>query len=328
MNGNPQQASATEREKNKTDRQKAEDIAYTINHALVCFATDVIDPFVAAWSQKHLGTTLHTSFCNKTHDHGHQEHPTSNHHQDHHHHAHCNHGHHHAEHHQPPSTKPQSPKHHDDHNHHEDITFGGALKHWFVGEALGDLGAVPVTIAFQRFTPGFMEWLGQGMETALGPLYKRGAMQAAKDWARQNGMSPDAPEVKIHGDELYRHEVAHFGQVAVWTCASVGLNIASQKYVTGNHLPVSCMLLYKTLGAATTAALLVGGRSFFPEKFHAWDGWTSENIFKPATTTVSKLFGVDEKSVAQAAKKTEYHNVKWEDRIAANTSSPESEPRR
>lgn len=301
--------SASEREQNKTERQKAEDIAYTINHALVCFATDVIDPFVAAWSQKNLGTTLHTSFCNKTHDHGNGHHDHKAHEPHHHHHK-----------------KQKTHGHH--HHHHENITFGGALKHWFVGEALGDLGAVPVTIAFQRLTPGFMEWVGQGMETVLGPLYKQGAMQAAKNWGRQNGMLPDSPEVKRHGDELYRHEVAHFGQVAVWTFSSVGLNIASQKYLTGNRLPVSYMLLYKTLGAATTAALLMGGRAFIPEKFHAWDSWTSDNIFKPASTTIGKLFGVDEKAIEVAARKSGLHNAKWEDRIATMAATTESGPQR
>lgn len=41
-------------EASKTRRDKAEDYAYTINHALACTATDLIDPYVGDWTQKYL----------------------------------------------------------------------------------------------------------------------------------------------------------------------------------------------------------------------------------------------------------------------------------
>lgn len=46
---------AAEIEKAKTDREKAEDISYTINHSIVCTATDFIDPFTGNYIQKLLG---------------------------------------------------------------------------------------------------------------------------------------------------------------------------------------------------------------------------------------------------------------------------------
>lgn len=42
-------------ESNKTPRQKAEDVAYTMNHTLVCTATDFIDPIFGNFIQKKLG---------------------------------------------------------------------------------------------------------------------------------------------------------------------------------------------------------------------------------------------------------------------------------
>lgn len=299
--------SARERERNKTKEEKAADIAYTINHALVCAASDVIDPFVAAWSQKNLGKKIHTSWCNFTHDHGEHDHthkhdnttlkaPFANPKK-------------------PPIIKPgdiqgkkfslgpkQPEKGHIHgagcgHFHDETPTFGGALKHWVIGEAIGDIGAVPITIAMQRYAPEFMEWLNTGMESIFGSRYEKSSQKAAITWALKNHIDPSSPEIKRYGNELYHHEVRHFGQAAVWTVASIGLNIASQKLITGNRHPISYMLLYKTLGAATSATLLLGGRAFFPEKFRDMDHWTSKNIFAPISSTVGNLFGVDEKEI-------------------------------
>ncbi len=278
------QVSAAERERNKTAEQKAVDVAYTINHALVCAATDIIDPFVAAWSQKNFGKQIHTSWCNMSHDHGED--------------AACNHDHGHDHNH----NHEHQHNHNHDHHHHE-VSFGGALKHWVIGEAIGDIGAVPVAIAMQRYAPNFMEWINGGMEKIFGNTYRKSADKAAMTWALENNITPGNPVVKQYGDELYRHEVHHFGQAVVWTVASVGLNIASQKLITGNRHPVSHMLLYKSLGAATSATLLFGGRAAAPKKFQSWDKWTSENIFTPATKSVGKLFGVDEQTVDNTVKK-------------------------
>lgn len=277
--------------KQTTQEQRAEDIAYTINHAMVCAATDIIDPFVAAWSQKHVGKKIHTSWCNKTHDHG-DGHACSHH----------GHGH--------------------DHHHDHAPTFGGALKHWVIGEAVGDIGAVPVAVGLQRYAPGFMDWVSGGMEDILGKHYMRGAEAAAKEWAKKQGLPQDSTESRKYADEIYRYEVKHFGQAAVWTVASIGLNIASQKYITKNKHPVSYMLLYKTLGAATSATILLGGRAFVPETFRKWDKWTADNVFTPSTKTVSKLFGVDEKTVDNVVnKEKELIHKNWEARVEKSADS-------
>ena len=42
-------------ERNKTAKQKAEDISYTLNHSVICTFTDFIDPYVGNIVQKKLG---------------------------------------------------------------------------------------------------------------------------------------------------------------------------------------------------------------------------------------------------------------------------------
>lgn len=52
-----------DREKTKSEKEKAMDIAYTLNHALVCTATDFIDPIVSNHIQKRLGNQNQLKNC-------------------------------------------------------------------------------------------------------------------------------------------------------------------------------------------------------------------------------------------------------------------------
>ncbi len=47
----------------KTPQEKAADIAYTLNHTIVCTATDFIDPFIGDFIQKHLGNESQLKNC-------------------------------------------------------------------------------------------------------------------------------------------------------------------------------------------------------------------------------------------------------------------------
>ncbi len=51
------------KERAKTKKQRAEDIAYTLNHTAVCTATDFIDPYVGNAVQKHLGNKSQLANC-------------------------------------------------------------------------------------------------------------------------------------------------------------------------------------------------------------------------------------------------------------------------
>jgi len=47
----------------KSKKQRVEDVAYTLNHSLVCTATDFIDPYVGNLIQKHLGNNSQLKDC-------------------------------------------------------------------------------------------------------------------------------------------------------------------------------------------------------------------------------------------------------------------------
>lgn len=66
----PRRSDATRQEATKTDRERMEDVAYTINHAIACSTTDFIDPFVGNATQKWLGRRFSIG-CGHDHDHFH-----------------------------------------------------------------------------------------------------------------------------------------------------------------------------------------------------------------------------------------------------------------
>lgn len=55
--------SPSEKEAAKTKKERGEDIAYTLNHSLVCTATDFIDPFIGNFVQKKLGNKSQLANC-------------------------------------------------------------------------------------------------------------------------------------------------------------------------------------------------------------------------------------------------------------------------
>ena len=66
--------SPKEAERAKTSEQRAQDIAYTINHALACTATDFIDPFVGNFTQKMIGKRFSVGCGTHGHDDHHHDH--------------------------------------------------------------------------------------------------------------------------------------------------------------------------------------------------------------------------------------------------------------
>lgn len=259
--------SAAEREAAKTPRQRREDIAYTVNHTLVCGTKDMLDPFITDWVQRKLGYKLSTSA-----EEGH---------------------------------KPG---------------FKSNLKEWFIGEAAGDAGAVPVTIALQRFAPGMMEGIGERLESAFGSHFRQGAQRAAKHWAEEHNIAPDDPRVQQKADRIYQYEIKHLPQAAVWTVSSIGLNVGTQKILPvlsqgklGNHDSIGKLLLFKTIGAAISAGLVFTARSSSPRLAHKWDRWIGENLFEPAERTVNGVLGLDVRAPT------------WQERLALDTTAPQDE---
>lgn len=235
-------------ETKKTQMQRAEDVAYTINHALACTATDVLSPYIGNFTQTYLGKRMEVG-CGHDHSHGHE------HDHDHHDHSHA--------------TPPKS-----------------NLKHWWIGELVGDFGAVPLTVAVQRFSPGFMHGLRRVAEPVLAPLFRRGARRSARIWAVENGVSVNSAEARAQENSIYEREMSHLPQAFVWTFSSTALNIAAQR-VSGNKGELAHLIAGKLAGSATSAALVVGFRGLAPHQAYRFDRFTSRHIFEPATRALT-----------------------------------------
>lgn len=61
----------------------------------------------------------------------------------------------------------------------------------------------------------------------------------------------------------------------------------------------------KLAGASTTAGIVVGMRGLAPHSAEKWDSWTSRNVFLPLTSSVGGLFGVKKEDVERMAAKKE-----------------------
>lgn len=252
---------ATQREVEKSPRRKREDVAYTINHTIVCGTKDMLEPFFTNWIQKTFGSRL-------------------------------------------PDKDP---------------SLHSNLRSWFIGEAAGDVGAVPVTIAFQRLAPEFMASVGGKLEGAFGSHFRKGARHAAREWALERGISPDDPRLKEREERYYRYEMDHLPQAAIWTVSSIGMNVGTQKILPvltkgelGNEAKIGELLLFKSIGAAVAAGALFAARSTSPRLAHKWDRWMAEHVFTPAEEAVSGLLGI---------KTPKEESGPWENRMASEDKS-------
>lgn len=239
-------ADASKREERKTALQKAQDVSYTINHALTCTAVDLLQVPLVAW--------LQNKFDGRS----------------------------------------------------------GKLPWEKVSraEVIGDVGAVPLTIAFQRFAPGAMAGIGKALDPLFGDLFRSGARSNANRWAIKHGYSPDSKEAIEKAREIYAHEASHLGQAAVWTASSFALNVltqAAEERLTGKtgHTSWKSLIAGKGIGSLTSSIALVTLRGLSPATAEKWDGWTSEKIFMPATKTVSGWFGVSNKEFEDFKKQSE-----------------------
>lgn len=254
-----------EREEAKTAQQKAEDVMYTLNHAITCLSvTDtVIAPTVATMSEKWFGKRV--NLCG--HDHDHHDH------HDHH-----------------------------KHDHAEKKPFFKRLGNWMIGEVAGDVGAVLPTVLMQRFTPGVMNGIRSALEPMVGGFFRRGTQRAAENWGIKNNLAADDQAVVDRAQELYEYEVSHLPQMAVWTLSSVLINFGVMKFRDRN-LAFKEFIGPKAAGAAVTAGLVVSARALSPNGAHSWDQTMGHHVVAPLTKLIGKPFGVKEEDVERFAKK-------------------------
>ncbi len=270
------------REAQKNDQQRAEDIAYTINHAISCGVTDLfIQPYAGAWLQTASEKGTLPSWLRWT-------------------------------------TKIVE-SHDDDHGHDHGHGFWHNAKHWFVGEAAGDLGAVPLTIFMQRQFPGFMHGIRTMLEPVMGGMFKSGANRAANSWAQRHGLSADAPEAKEKAAQIYEHEMSHLPQALMWNVFSFPINIAAQR-LSGSKAGLGTMIAGKTFGAVVSNTMLIGGRAMVPEAAHSWDRWSSKHLIIPTANAVGGLLGIDKATMQKAAASHgEVEPSSWQQRVVGTT---------
>lgn len=255
-------------EHEKNDQQRAEDVIYTLNHALTCLSiTDtLVAPAIGAMSEKWFGKRVEV--CG--HDHG----PGDHHH---------------------------GRDMHADQRSNELRPLWKRAGDWIIGEAVGDLGAVGFTVGVQRMFPGFMSGVRHTLEPVLGGMFRRGAERAAASWGEKNGLEKGDPAIATRAQELYQYEMNHLPQMAVWTGSSVGINYATmwgmnqwRTHRTGIESDFNLWKFTKgkSLGAAVTAGLVMGARALAPNAAHGWDQSAGKHVVVPLTKILGKPFGV------------------------------------
>lgn len=174
---------------------------------------------------------------------------------------------------------------------------------WLMAEAIGDIGAVPVTIALQRHAPGFMHWLRGPSEWATGWMFRSTTTKAARQWGDKHGFAADSQEVKGRQQELYQYEMNHMPQMAVWTVTSIAMNFGAMVGLNkvNPHMfertSLEKFAKVKGLGALFTAAVVLSVRGLIPGGAHKWDQTVGRNVVIPITKKAGRLFGVRESDV-------------------------------
>lgn len=296
-------------EQEELDEKWPENVSYTVNHAIACTASDLLSPFIGNFTQKYLGKRIEVGCRHEHHASppptniaARSDAPNTD---------------------KKPITQPKSSsptnkkglftrlsdkqgKHketpyesegryqrfkltaHDnctrECSHSTVITPPSHLKHWWIGELAGDFGAVPLTIGISYWMPGAMNGVRHVVEPILSRFFHAGSRRAARQWAQDNGVS-DNTVIDQKEQTIYEREMSHIPQAVVWTATSTALNISTQR-LCGNNAPLSHLLTGKLVGSATSAALVVGFRGFFPHQAHRWDQYTTKRLFEPIAHAV------------------------------------------
>jgi|GEM_PF-696791 len=310
--------SRKEIEQGKSQRQQAEDIAYTLNHSVYCTLTDFLNPPINAATDGYLSKL----FPGCGHDHGgsgdsHHVHG-----------ANCTHG----DHQHPPSNLSRFER--------TKLAFQQSFSkerftQYAKGEFIGDFAAVPLTIFTQRTFPNFMNGIRKLCEPIIGPLFKWGVERDNKDWAKKHNIANDSQEYKEHAAKVYEYEISHFPQAVVWTGFSLGLNTGYQMWTDKRPIPFAQKLLLKgssvLSGVLVTAGMVVAARVFAPNKMHSLDQWASDKIVLPVTKTTGKMFGIKDEDITRMVEKEkeleQTPKAKWEKFVDDKSTSQSSKSR-
>lgn len=268
----------TAEEKKPIATGMAEDVAYVTNHAISCGITDtVIQPPIGAYVQSRIESNKIPKWFRWI-----------------------------------KNIFESHEAHHDHPDPHSG--FKGNAKHWFLGEAMGDIGAIPLTVLTQRYAPGFMNLIRRLSEPVLGGRFRSGAERNARSWAATHGFAENGEEAKAKAAELYEYELKHLPQAFVWNLFSIPINLFTQR-ATGNKASWGTLLTGKIFGSVISNGLLIGGRMLSPKTFGAIDK-LNEHVSLPVTNAVVKTLGMDGHSAEHAAEQQllQNTNATWAER--------------
>lgn len=296
-------ARMSEREKSRQER--AEDIAYTLNHAISCMTTDtIIQPLINTAGSTFFDKEIHIGCMTP---HGHETHTP---------HTHL----------VSNPTLAQRTSHF--FTEVRGKRFWQEAGHWFQGEVYGDVGGVIPTILIQRFAPSFMQDIRNTLEPMLGWAFKWGAEGSAKQWGKRQFLDDSSAEVQNKQKEIYEHEMQHLPQAFVWNVFAfpvgmIGQRVEMFKHGMGDKAGWGRIGKQKLIGAAISNGLLLGGRALWPSAFGGWDSFNSKNIIAPTTRVVGGLLGLDKEAIERGINKPHPQDTssKWQAREDQRTEN-------
>ena len=202
-----------------------------------------------------------------------------------------------------------------------------AFWRWVGGELTGDFGAVAATVAIKHGAPGVSESIQKAVEPLARPLFKRSIEKSAKkqflsemQFTHFEGDYKTHPRYQEIRDELYHHEMKNLPNALLWTILSPTLNVGIQTAVldrfdklketyedpkTGleTEVPLTQRLkeriMGKAIGSVVTSGLTLSLRRVNPRLAANWDHSMSQKVGGPITDVVSDIFGVDQKDIEE-----------------------------
>ncbi len=260
----PPKLSARQREQQKTRREKQEDVANLISHTFLCFLTDAPSMALNSWVEKNVTA----GFDKDTRQ------------------AHFN----------------------VDFSASKDSTsVGEALKDqfhpnnigcWLFGEGIGDIVAIPATIAVQRFAPEVMDVLEKPLEGMFGGVYRQSAEARANRWADKHNIMRGSEEYLAYQERHYRKDMERLPQTFVWSAISMVAGALAQQHIAPlvneqwrEEKSFNKIILSSVLGKAVTGVAANAPRVLAPELAEKGDHFVREHIAEPTTEIFEHILG-------------------------------------
>lgn len=205
---------------------------------------------------------------------------------------------------------------------------GLSAARFYLTEIAGDFGAVPLTVAIRHYAPFVSKAIHKVADPIARPIFMKRAEKAAlKDIMRFTHAGnidevKQSEEFQQRKQEIFDREFDNYPNGILWTFASPAINIGLQFALdnvkingktplrdperinskTGKEHSLTRVLgarvLGKTIGAVTTSTLTFGLRAAAPTKMQKWDNWM-ERVGGKVVSKIGKPFGVDEDTIRE-----------------------------